>query len=165
MRDFAAWCEQEIYRIMPDADKHNYTGLNVPFRWYYGFLGEAIFEQFCKEQGLKYEYKPEVKGFADKRDFLLYDKSGPVSINVKTASRHYATAMTMPAKQFARRHSTVYAAVQIINSHSLGQVNGWATAQDIRQIQNKSYTVPMVGVPYAELRPMEKILNNAIKNK
>lgn len=73
----------------------NYTKINQPHRYYYGYIGEWAFNEFLKEKGVEAVWNRKADGLADSGDFVLDGKT----IDVKTASKPEYRMLMFPNVQ------------------------------------------------------------------
>jgi hypothetical protein len=91
------------------TDGRNYTELNAPDRWYWGYIGEAMLSLVLDQCQIPHRWNPRADGHADGGDLIV----GPHVVDAKCASQPHHRQMMTPESQFDRhRNRTHYAGLK-----------------------------------------------------
>ena len=146
-----------IFKARPDRPEDNYTRLSEDDRYYYGLIGEQIFEQVLINHSKSYEYDPVYDGKADHGDFKLFIGTLPVVIDVKTCSKVFHKYLAMPVAQFNKYTYDAFVGVQL--DGDVATVWGYCYKSHFKPVNNPNMKVPTMGVALKDLRPIEEMLD------
>lgn len=123
MKEQASWMRDET--IKNKNYDVNYTGIDLPTRWYDGYLGELVFEQFLKDNNKEYKYEPICDGNGHKVDFFLTILGLTMSFDVKSSSHPNAQKMMQPTAQYNISNISAYVGLHLLEDS--GNIMGYCT--------------------------------------
>lgn len=138
----------------------NYTGLSVENRFYCGYLGEQVFNNYLKESKKRFEYQTRFDGNSDNGDYLLFMKSGVVrTADAKTACKKFHSKIMMPFKQ-AKIHSYYYY-IGVKLNEDVGEIWGYCLLEDFVTKAGgfDNSAVDTLYKDLSSLRSIEELLN------
>jgi len=146
-----------------DAD--NPCGINggsIAERYYFGYLGEWVFNEFLKICNVKDKviWSRDADGMADNGDFFF----GAKIIDVKTATKPFHKRIMIPLVQFERHHRDYYVAVRLNGVYA--EIIGYATYEDIEKAEPENFGYgDTKAILFTKLRHIGELLNQQILRK
>lgn len=147
------------YKTYDHKKGGNYTKLEAEGAYENGTLGELYFYKLLKERYISGMYGLNVTGKADAGDFVLFSKTKPWSIDVKTACKDYHKKIMIPSAQYALYQHTIYVGAKL--NKRVCEIYGYNWGVDGMTVENPgvlAYTKPL-----NELSDIEELLANADK--
>ena len=163
MKDYAKQCEEKVLSTMIGT---NYTGLNEPNKFYYGYIGEFAFIKWLKQSKIKhkYSYKVHPGAYRGAEDFVLYANNGQqITVDVKTATKPHYKNIMMPKSQAERYTYNCYVGVLLVNDDN-AKICGYCQKNDFT-LSELMYKIPTYYKPLNELNDMQRLSNGVIKLK
>tara|TARA_R110002126_G_scaffold290123_1_gene446436 strand:- start:555 stop:1070 length:516 start_codon:yes stop_codon:yes gene_type:complete len=163
MKDYAKQCEETVLSTMIGT---NYTGLNEPNKFYYGYIGEFAFIKWLKQSKIKhkYSYKVHPGAYRGAEDFVLYANNGQqITVDVKTATKPHYKNIMMPKSQAERYTYNCYVGVLLVND-DIAKICGYCQKNDFT-LSELMYKIPTYYKPLNELNDMQRLSNGVIKLK
>ena len=161
MKDYAQLCENKILSKMQGS---NYTELDEPNKFYYGYIGEFAFIKWLNRAGIKYKYEVKTDGYPGAEDFLLYSNNGQqITVDVKTATKPHYKNIMMPKSQAERYTYDCYVGVLLVNDDT-AKICGYCQKKDFI-LSELRYKIPTYYKPLNELNDMQRLSNGVIKLK
>lgn len=144
-----------LLSIREFKDGGNYTGLETDDRWYWGYVGELVFFEFCKEYNLDVVWDNSILGKSDHGDFHINTNSGyDVRVDVKTCTNPKHKMIMLPDAQWQIKVNDLYVAVRIMDD--CAQVLGCCRHMDFK-LKQEGFTSAKVPTRYTELDSLDKI--------
>lgn len=140
----------------------NYTQLYREHRYYFGALGEYVFEQFLIDRRKDYRYK-QVIGMPDSGDFILHwHNHCQRKADVKTATQVFHRNIMMPQAQAGRHRYHFYVGVKLCDSEA--EVWGYATFDQflLKQDGFDDAHVPTLYRPLNQLTDIDQLLDQVV---
>ena len=156
MRDKARKMSDEILATDIVKNTPNYTGLNEPNRFYYGFIGETVIWKLLYERNKKYIYDPKTDGKPDKGDFLVSINGENIDIDVKISPKNYASRILVPITQYQRRPHKYYIGGKIVEGEVW--IYGYCEYNELKADNSANFKVPPMSKKLVELKPIESLL-------
>lgn len=126
-----------LYARNPGA---NYTGLEGDHRYGFGFMGETGTRDLLWVREKKWYYRAHPDGLSHGgTDLKVWRKDGrPVTIDVKTASKHDHRYFMMTEAQFKRHRAMLYVGVRLLSTGwgegEWAEVWGWMTRKELEEV-------------------------------
>lgn len=142
----------------------NYTKLYRERRYYFGALGEYIFEQFLIDQRKDFRYT-QVVGMPDSGDFILHwHNHCQRKADVKTATRAFHRNIMMPQAQAGRHRYHFYVGVRLCDDQ--GEIWGYTTPDQflLKPDGFDDQHVPTLYRPLSELSDISGLLDLVVSN-
>jgi len=141
----------------------NYTGISQKDRYYYGYLGEWVFNEFLKKKEMKsvVTWDREIHELSDEGDFFFDAKI----IDVKNATKPFYKNIMMPNQQFLRKKKDYYVAVRMIDE-THAEVLGYVTYDDLLNTPIKDFGHGETkAILFTKLRKIDELLSQQIIKK
>lgn len=100
--NFKRWARQLADEVIGTGIEKNpnYTGLSMPDRYFFGYLGELAVVEMLSRENKAFEYQPQTNGQSDDgSDITVFMLKQPIGVDVKTASRHHHRFIMIPESQ------------------------------------------------------------------
>ena len=160
MQRAAKHYEDAINKTKTLSRTSNMTGLEEAGRFYFGFLGELIFEAALKRENKEYQHFVRTDGLPQTYKFrVIKDETNQeVRLNICTASKPSHKFLAVPEPKIHRAECDGYVGIKILEN-GYAQIFGYITPKELRDCGASAFPGKSVAAFRCELESLKPIEN------